>query len=180
MSCVGVYQSVCFHGDVCSGDVRGSCEHAEAKKGHHTRLGKASSVCVCVCKDIVPLYIFMYSVHVYLHPPPPPLSPELIKETLALDKEIRSLAEDIHKQKSLIVMGRGYNFATCLEGALVCVCVCVCACLCVYVHVCVCTCMRLCVCVCVCVSLISTVHHTPLPLLQTNALAAFPPRKSKS
>ena len=44
---------------------------------------------------------------------------ELIKETLALDKQIQSLAEDLHQQKSLIVMGRGYNFATCLEGALV-------------------------------------------------------------
>ena len=60
-------------------------------------------------------------------PSPPPLLPSspppigLIKETLALDKEIRTLAEDLHKQKSLIVMGRGYNFATCLEGALVCV-----------------------------------------------------------
>jgi glucosamine--fructose-6-phosphate aminotransferase (isomerizing) len=42
----------------------------------------------------------------------------LIKETLKLDNQIRSLAEDMHKQKSLIVMGRGYNFATCLEGAL--------------------------------------------------------------
>ena len=45
--------------------------------------------------------------------------PELIKETLALDEEIKALAEDMHKQKSLIVMGRGYNFATCMEGALV-------------------------------------------------------------
>jgi glucosamine--fructose-6-phosphate aminotransferase (isomerizing) len=44
--------------------------------------------------------------------------PDLIKETLKLDNQIRSLAEDMHKQKSLIVMGRGYNFATCLEGAL--------------------------------------------------------------
>ena len=63
-----------------------------------------------------------------LSPPPPPLPPPpigLIKETLTLDKEIRTLAEDLHKQKSLIVMGRGYNFATCLEGALVCVRTCI-------------------------------------------------------
>lgn len=44
--------------------------------------------------------------------------PEQIKEVLALDKEIHSLAEELYQQKSLLIMGRGYNYATCLEGAL--------------------------------------------------------------
>lgn len=44
---------------------------------------------------------------------------ELIKEVLALDDKIKSLADELDHQKSLLVMGRGYNYATCLEGALV-------------------------------------------------------------
>ncbi|KAK3713992.1 hypothetical protein QZH41_018778 [Actinostola sp. cb2023] len=44
--------------------------------------------------------------------------PDLIKEVLKLDDQIKSLAEELHKHKSLLVMGRGYQFATCLEGAL--------------------------------------------------------------
>ncbi|XP_048022006.1 glutamine--fructose-6-phosphate aminotransferase [isomerizing] 2 [Megalobrama amblycephala] len=44
--------------------------------------------------------------------------PELIKEVLAVDDVIKSLADELHHQKSLLVMGRGYNYATCLEGAL--------------------------------------------------------------
>lgn len=43
----------------------------------------------------------------------------MISNTLALDDNILQLAEQLHQKKSLIVMGRGYNFATCLEGALV-------------------------------------------------------------
>jgi glucosamine--fructose-6-phosphate aminotransferase (isomerizing) len=45
--------------------------------------------------------------------------PELIKEVLNCDKKIRDFSEDLYKQSSLLVMGRGFNFATCLEGALV-------------------------------------------------------------
>ena len=45
--------------------------------------------------------------------------PEHIKEVLALDAEIQELAKKLYQQKSLLVMGRGYNYATCLEGALV-------------------------------------------------------------
>ncbi|KAI1725031.1 SIS domain-containing protein [Ditylenchus destructor] len=41
-----------------------------------------------------------------------------IKETLKLDQEVLDIAQRIYKEKSLLVMGRGYNFATCLEGAL--------------------------------------------------------------
>jgi len=44
----------------------------------------------------------------------------LIREALKLDKEIQELARGLYQQKSLIVMGRGFNYATCLEGALVC------------------------------------------------------------
>jgi len=44
--------------------------------------------------------------------------PERIKEVLALDSEIKALSEHLHTNKSLLVMGRGFNYATCLEGAL--------------------------------------------------------------
>ncbi|XP_059177265.1 glutamine--fructose-6-phosphate aminotransferase [isomerizing] 2-like isoform X1 [Physella acuta] len=44
--------------------------------------------------------------------------PEQIKAVLAKDDKIHSLAKELHTQKSLLVMGRGYNYATCLEGAL--------------------------------------------------------------
>ncbi len=44
---------------------------------------------------------------------------ELIKEVLALDDQIKIIADELHHQRSLLVMGRGYNYATCLEGALV-------------------------------------------------------------
>ncbi|XP_056587989.1 glutamine--fructose-6-phosphate aminotransferase [isomerizing] 2 [Triplophysa dalaica] len=44
--------------------------------------------------------------------------PELIKEVLALDDKIKALADELDHQRSLLVMGRGYNYATCLEGAL--------------------------------------------------------------
>jgi len=45
--------------------------------------------------------------------------PEMIKKVLQCDKQIREYAESLYKESSLLVMGRGYNFATCLEGALV-------------------------------------------------------------
>lgn len=44
----------------------------------------------------------------------------LIREVLKLDDKVKALAEDLYQKKSLLIMGRGYNFATCLEGALVC------------------------------------------------------------
>lgn len=44
---------------------------------------------------------------------------EMIKEVLALDNHIKSIADELYQQRSLLVMGRGYNYATCLEGALV-------------------------------------------------------------
>ena len=36
-----------------------------------------------------------------------------------MDSEIQQLAEELYKSKSLLIMGRGHNYATCLEGALV-------------------------------------------------------------
>ncbi|XP_056447528.1 glutamine--fructose-6-phosphate aminotransferase [isomerizing] 1 isoform X1 [Gadus chalcogrammus] len=44
--------------------------------------------------------------------------PDLIKEVLSLDDEIQNLAEELYQQKSVLIMGRGYHYATCLEGAL--------------------------------------------------------------
>ncbi|MFH4973447.1 hypothetical protein AB6A40_000156 [Gnathostoma spinigerum] len=44
--------------------------------------------------------------------------PDLIKKVLELDEEVLAIAKKIHREKSLLVMGRGFNFATCLEGAL--------------------------------------------------------------
>ncbi|XP_026053424.1 glutamine--fructose-6-phosphate aminotransferase [isomerizing] 1-like [Carassius auratus] len=44
--------------------------------------------------------------------------PDLIKEVLSLDVEIQKLAAELYQQKSVLIMGRGYHYATCLEGAL--------------------------------------------------------------
>lgn len=43
---------------------------------------------------------------------------EQIREVLKVDNVIQNLAKDLYQQKSLLIMGRGYNFATCMEGAL--------------------------------------------------------------
>jgi glutamine---fructose-6-phosphate transaminase (isomerizing) len=42
-----------------------------------------------------------------------------IKEVLQLDSKVLDIARDLYEKKSLLIMGRGYNFATCMEGALV-------------------------------------------------------------
>lgn len=44
--------------------------------------------------------------------------PDLIKQTLALDDKVLTIAKELWEKRSLLIMGRGYNFATCLEGAL--------------------------------------------------------------
>lgn len=45
--------------------------------------------------------------------------PAMIKGVLMQDKVLQQLAKDtLAKEKSLLIMGRGYQFATCLEGAL--------------------------------------------------------------
>lgn len=47
------------------------------------------------------------------------LLPGYIKQVLSLDIQIKEMAKSIfHKEKSLLIMGRGYQMATCLEGAL--------------------------------------------------------------
>ena len=44
--------------------------------------------------------------------------PEAIKKVLELDSRIAELSENLKTQRSVLVMGRGYNYATCMEGAL--------------------------------------------------------------
>ncbi|ESO11967.1 hypothetical protein HELRODRAFT_62071, partial [Helobdella robusta] len=44
--------------------------------------------------------------------------PGQISEVLKMDVQIEQLAREHVDKKSLLVMGRGYNYATCLEGAL--------------------------------------------------------------
>lgn len=44
--------------------------------------------------------------------------PDALKKVLALDEKIKDLAKELYEQRSLLVMGRGPNFANCLEGAL--------------------------------------------------------------
>lgn len=44
--------------------------------------------------------------------------PRQIKKVLSTDKDILEIARELVAEKSLLIMGRGYNFATCLEGAL--------------------------------------------------------------
>lgn len=63
------------------------------------------------CPLNLPVIITLPSPH---HNPP-----DLIKQVLALDKKIKAIADELYQQKSLLVMGRGYHYATCLEGALV-------------------------------------------------------------
>ncbi|XP_054726698.1 glutamine--fructose-6-phosphate aminotransferase [isomerizing] 2-like [Anastrepha obliqua] len=41
-----------------------------------------------------------------------------IRQVLQLNSKVQELAKDLYLHKSLLIMGRGYNFATCLEGAL--------------------------------------------------------------
>ena len=42
--------------------------------------------------------------------------PGLIREVLELDSKVKEIAEDLCDKKSLLLIGRGYSFATCLEG----------------------------------------------------------------
>merc|ERR1719431_1836334 len=44
--------------------------------------------------------------------------PEKIKKVLELDDKVHEIAKELYQKRSLLIMGRGYNFATCLEGAL--------------------------------------------------------------
>lgn len=44
--------------------------------------------------------------------------PGQIKQVLELDDQILELSKELYTEKSLLIMGRGFNYATCLEGAL--------------------------------------------------------------
>eukprot|EP00884_Botryococcus_braunii_P005254 jgi/Botrbrau1/1472/Bobra.178_3s0029.1 len=44
--------------------------------------------------------------------------PKKVQEVLQLDSDIRALAEELQSESSLLVFGRGYNYATALEAAL--------------------------------------------------------------
>lgn len=45
--------------------------------------------------------------------------PELVKTTLTkLDRQMKSIAERLRENSSILLFGRGYQYATCLEGAL--------------------------------------------------------------
>merc|ERR1740129_1316848 len=41
-----------------------------------------------------------------------------LKQLPDLIKKVKELSEELYQKKSLLIMGRGFNFATCLEGAL--------------------------------------------------------------
>merc|ERR1740129_861510 len=41
-----------------------------------------------------------------------------LKQLPELDEKVKELSEELYQKKSLLIMGRGFNFATCLEGAL--------------------------------------------------------------
>lgn len=43
---------------------------------------------------------------------------DVVREVLKLDTAMKDLAESLMDEKSLLVFGRGYNYATALEGAL--------------------------------------------------------------
>ena len=43
---------------------------------------------------------------------------DALKRTLKLDGDMRKLAEELKNEQSLLLFGRGYNYATALEGAL--------------------------------------------------------------
>ena len=44
--------------------------------------------------------------------------PDKIKKVLELDDKVLRIAKELYEKRSLLIMGRGFNFATCLEGAL--------------------------------------------------------------
>ena len=44
--------------------------------------------------------------------------PGQIRHILGLDRSIQQLASTITKERSLLIMGRGYQYSTCLEAAL--------------------------------------------------------------
>ena len=68
-------------------------------------------VCTIVHVYVHHIHIFLLSLIFYFL--------DLIKKVLGQNEKINELAKELHYHKSIIVMGRGFNYATCLEGALV-------------------------------------------------------------
>merc|ERR1712241_719855 len=44
--------------------------------------------------------------------------PDKIRKVLEVDTKVLKVAQELYEKRSLLIMGRGYNYATCLEGAL--------------------------------------------------------------
>ncbi|KAJ1857317.1 glutamine--fructose-6-phosphate transaminase (isomerizing) [Coemansia sp. RSA 2703] len=44
--------------------------------------------------------------------------PNMVKQVLELDASIKDLSESLYKEKSMLILSRGFQSATCLEGAL--------------------------------------------------------------
>merc|ERR1711970_18321 len=44
--------------------------------------------------------------------------PDMIRRVLEQDSKVQEIAKQLYEKRSLLIMGRGFNFATCLEGAL--------------------------------------------------------------
>lgn len=42
----------------------------------------------------------------------------MIRKVLEQDSKVQDIAKQLYEKRSLLIMGRGYNYATCLEGAL--------------------------------------------------------------
>merc|ERR1712121_10725 len=45
--------------------------------------------------------------------------PDMIRKVLELDDKVLEIAKELYEKRSLLIMGRGFNFATCLEGSCV-------------------------------------------------------------
>jgi glucosamine--fructose-6-phosphate aminotransferase (isomerizing) len=44
--------------------------------------------------------------------------PDMIRKVLEQDDKVLEIAKKLYEKRSLLIMGRGFNYATCLEGAL--------------------------------------------------------------
>merc|ERR1719312_1776648 len=44
--------------------------------------------------------------------------PDQIRKVLELNEKVKAICEELYEKRSLLIIGRGFNFATCLEGAL--------------------------------------------------------------
>jgi glucosamine--fructose-6-phosphate aminotransferase (isomerizing) len=45
--------------------------------------------------------------------------PQMISKALSKEDEVKEIARSVSDKHSMLVMGRGYQYSTCLEGALV-------------------------------------------------------------